>query len=101
MSMDLVVGPARVTEVLVVSVRVIDLVVGPNLGGVEIDCRFSVGVGIEISVGVGSCTGALPTSKLFLGLSIVVIDPREISSGFSSSESSTMVSYLGGLLIFP
>ena len=62
--MDLVVGPARVTEVLVGSVRVIDLVVGPNLGGVETDCRSSVGVGIEISVGVGSCTGALPTSKL-------------------------------------
>ena len=73
---------------------------GPNLGGVEIYCRSSVGVGIEISVGVGSCTEALPVSKLFLGLLMVGIDPRESSSGFSSSESSTMVSYLGGFLIF-
>ena len=73
---------------------------GPNLGGVEIDCRSSVGVGIKISVGVGFGTRVLPNSKLFLGLLMVVIDPRESSSGFSSLESSTMVLYQGGFLDF-
>ena len=97
---DLVVGPVLVTEVLVASILVIDLVVGPNCGGVVIVGELTVGVGIEISVRVEFCTGALPASKLILGLLRVVIDPIESSSTLSSSESSTIVLNFGGFLIF-
>ena len=96
----LIEGSVRVIDLVVGPFQVIDLEVGPKRGGVDTDGRLLVGLGIVISVGVVSCTGALPTSKLFLGLSTVVIDPREISSGSSSSESSTTVLNLGGFLIF-
>ena len=88
---DLVVGPVLVTEVLVASILVIDLVVGPNRGGVVMVGELTVGVGIEISVGVDACTGALPASKLFLGLSTVVIVPSlhwSLTLFFDSNDSN-------------